>query len=79
MEHAGRTRKPHKDACRGGAPKLRAPSPRASAISGLLAIAGGIAAIALIRRKDFVVHAEAAPPAGDAKSPAPDAVGAGAS
>jgi hypothetical protein len=32
-------------------------------ISGLLAIAGGIVAIALIRRKDFVVHTEAAPPA----------------
>jgi len=33
-------------------------------ISGLLAIAGGVAAFALIRRKDFVVHTEAAPPAG---------------
>ncbi len=48
-------------------------------ISGLLAIAGGVAAIALIRRKDFVVHTEASPPAGDAKGTAPDAVGAGAS
>jgi EmrB/QacA subfamily drug resistance transporter len=48
-------------------------------ISGLLAIAGGVAALALIRRKDFVVHTEAAPPAGDAKVTAPDAVGAGAS
>jgi EmrB/QacA subfamily drug resistance transporter len=37
-------------------------------ISGLLAIFGGVAAIALIRRKDFVVHTgEAAPPAKSAE------------
>jgi len=41
------------------------------AISGLLAIAGGIAAFALIRRKDFVVHAEVAPPAGDGGATGP--------
>jgi EmrB/QacA subfamily drug resistance transporter len=36
-------------------------------ISALLAIFGGVSAIALIRRKDFVVHTgEAAPPAGEA-------------
>ena len=33
-------------------------------ISGLLAIAGGVAALALIRRKDFVVHTEGPPAAG---------------
>lgn len=46
-------------------------------ISGLLAIVGGLCALALIRRRDFVVHApEGEPPAGAAAAREADPAGA---